>query len=264
MAAKRVPQTEEQKNARSAKSRAAYSASPELRAKAVESARRRYAEKREECLEAMKKYRSEHPRQQRESDRAYYRLHREEILKRSRPKDRARYAANREELQAKKREYMRARALRNPEEVAAKARAWREANAEKQRLKRVAIYAANREELKEKSRLWKERNPEKAWYKLYPEKKRADGRNRRAKERAAEGRHTAADVAHLLEAQRGICVGCAATLITKGKGKFHVDHIMPIILGGSNWPDNLQLLCPRCNMSKQSKHPDEWARLRSN
>ena len=41
-----------------------------------------------------------------------------------------------------------------------------------------------------------------------------------------------------------------------GKGKYHVDHRMPLSLGGSNYPDNLQLLCPTCNLSKSATHPD--------
>jgi hypothetical protein len=36
-------------------------------------------------------------------------------------------------------------------------------------------------------------------------------------------------------------------------GEFHVDHIIPRALGGADVEENLQLLCPRCNMRKSSR-----------
>lgn len=62
----------------------------------------------------------------------------------------------------------------------------------------------------------------------------------------------------MIDVQEGKCNSCFSYLVIEGKNNYHVDHIMPLVLGGSNWPDNLQLLCPRCNMKKGSKHPDEW------
>ncbi len=34
---------------------------------------------------------------------------------------------------------------------------------------------------------------------------------------------------------------------------------MPVIKGGTNWPDNLQLLCRPCNIAKAAKDPFVWA-----
>jgi 5-methylcytosine-specific restriction endonuclease McrA len=100
-----------------------------------------------------------------------------------------------------------------------------------------------------------------AWAKAHPEEKLAHVRNRHALKRSS-GTHTAADVTRLYDAQRGVCAGCEGVLVAKGRGKYHVDHVMPLILGGSNGPENLQLLCPPCNLSKGTQHPDAWARER--
>jgi hypothetical protein len=33
--------------------------------------------------------------------------------------------------------------------------------------------------------------------------------------------------------------------------KFHIDHIIPEIMGGSTQEKNLRLLCPKCNLSRK-------------
>jgi 5-methylcytosine-specific restriction endonuclease McrA len=82
----------------------------------------------------------------------------------------------------------------------------------------------------------------------------ANWRNRDALMRNAEGTHTAQDVKSIYDGQGGDCVYCGADL-SEG---YHVDHIMPLVLGGSNWPNNLQCLCPTCNLRKGGKHPEDW------
>jgi 5-methylcytosine-specific restriction endonuclease McrA len=126
----------------------------------------------------------------------------------------------------------------------------------------------HRERNRETTRLWRLKNPERVkalsrdWRDAHPVESALLTRKNYARRKRAPGRHTAADVRQLYEAQRGVCAACDAVLVAKGRGRYHVDHIMPIALGGSNWPENLQLLCPPCNMSKNAKHPDEWARRR--
>jgi hypothetical protein len=39
---------------------------------------------------------------------------------------------------------------------------------------------------------------------------------------------------------------------------WHVDHILPLALGGYHELANLQHLTPRDNLSKHAKHPDDW------
>lgn len=43
---------------------------------------------------------------------------------------------------------------------------------------------------------------------------------------------------------------------------YHIDHIMPLALGGSNTDDNIQLLRQRCNNQKCAKHPVDFMQSR--
>lgn len=74
--------------------------------------------------------------------------------------------------------------------------------------------------------------------------------------RGAEGCFSKSDIDRIYKMQSGRCAECRKNLSLN----YHVDHIMPLSLGGSNWPKNLQCLCPRCNLSKNAKHPLDWAR----
>ena len=66
-------------------------------------------------------------------------------------------------------------------------------------------------------------------------------------------------LASLFDSQLGCCANsyCGRSL----KDGCHVDHIMPLALGGNNDLRNLQFLCPNCNIRKSKLHPDEWERL---
>lgn len=63
-------------------------------------------------------------------------------------------------------------------------------------------------------------------------------------------------VKQLLSAQRGKCAACAKRL-----GRlFHLDHILPIALGGTGERTNFQILCATCNLKKAAKHPVDFMR----
>jgi 5-methylcytosine-specific restriction endonuclease McrA len=70
--------------------------------------------------------------------------------------------------------------------------------------------------------------------------------------RNAPGKFTADDITRLYEQQQGECVYCSVGL----SSGYHIDHIIPIAKGGTNYPDNIQLLCPKCNLKKNAKMPD--------
>jgi len=102
----------------------------------------------------------------------------------------------------------------------------------------------------------KERARNRARHRKNPEAKRSYVRKRRAAIRGAEGSHNADDIARLLTKQGNRCAYCRASL----KAGYEVDHIIPLSRGGSNWPSNLQCLCPTCNGRKWAKDPLDFAR----
>jgi 5-methylcytosine-specific restriction endonuclease McrA len=53
-------------------------------------------------------------------------------------------------------------------------------------------------------------------------------------------RKTGDDIKALLISQGGLCNACKCDISTS----YHVDHVIALARGGTNWPDNLQLLCP--------------------
>ena len=55
--------------------------------------------------------------------------------------------------------------------------------------------------------------------------------------------------------QEGVCIGCETHFPFR---VMDVDHILPRSRGGTDHPDNLQLLCSGCNRSKGSKTMSEW------
>lgn len=86
----------------------------------------------------------------------------------------------------------------------------------------------------------------------------AQSRTKKARRRNAPGRHTAADVQTIGDRQKWRCAWCAKPC----RDDYHVDHIVPLVKGGSNWPDNLCIACPPCNLSKKAKLPHEFAQAR--
>jgi len=95
----------------------------------------------------------------------------------------------------------------------------------------------------------------KRWEEKYPDKFYEVQRNSRSRRRGAEGKHTKKDVNQIYKLQFGKCINCKK----KMGNTFHVDHIIPISRGGSNYAKNLQILCPKCNLNKHAKDPIIWA-----
>lgn len=80
-------------------------------------------------------------------------------------------------------------------------------------------------------------------------------RRQKAIRRSVDGKFSIKEIRNLKETQRSKCINCFSSI----KDKYHVDHIIPIKLGGTNNIENIQLLCPTCNLSKGAKDPIYWA-----
>lgn len=172
----------------------------------------------------------------------------------------ARYQADPEGARREAAEY-RAKNIDKARESQRKAAARPEAK-ERQRLWKQE----NRERLRDLEKLRREKDPDRFrkryrdWVDRDPERASrihtALAHKRRCRIIEAGGSHTAADLRAILVAQGYSCAYCAANL---KRAKRHLDHIMPLALGGSNDRSNLQFTCPPCNLAKGAKHPVDFA-----
>lgn len=135
----------------------------------------------------------------------------------------------------------------DPAKKAARDKRWLDANIDEKLRRDRERHAANPYHRREYDKRWQAANPERV---------RAKTHNRRSRKLSAEGSHTGDDIQRLRKSQRGKCANCGTSL----QPGYHIDHIVPLIAGGSNWPSNLQLLCPPCNQRKSDADPIEWAR----
>ena len=129
-----------------------------------------------------------------------------------------------------------------------KARAWKKANKDKVRANRA---------------LWIKNNPERfdaimrkarnVWKKRHPGALLADSAKRRAMKRNAKGSFSEPEILLLFKRQNGRCAHpwCREQL----KKGYHRDHVTALSAGGSNFIENIQLLCALCNTRKGAKDP---------
>lgn len=96
------------------------------------------------------------------------------------------------------------------------------------------------------------------WEVSHPEESRSRVRNRSARKRNALGSHTAKEVENLAVKQNHKCANPACKISIRKS--YHVDHIVSLAKGGTNFIRNIQLLCPPCNRRKAAKDPIDWAR----
>lgn len=97
----------------------------------------------------------------------------------------------------------------------------------------------------------------KEWGRKNPEKIRMNDRIQKQRRRAG-GSLLACDVTVIVRRQKWKCA--EPTCGTSIKMGYHMDHIMPVALGGKTEKNNMQALCPSCNHRKSAKHPIDWAK----
>jgi hypothetical protein len=176
-------------------------------------------------------------------------------------RDAAYYAANRQRSKTNGLAWQRA----NPDKRKAHRDAWIAKNPDKERARKAAWQSANHKNANAAARRYRSANPDKvkasqaAWHAENPMAKRIIDQNRRARKRAAGGKLSPGLASKLFKLQRGKCAcGCKQPL----GDDYHMDHRMPIALGGSNTDDNIQLLRSICNQKKHAKHPTDFMQER--
>lgn len=83
-------------------------------------------------------------------------------------------------------------------------------------------------------------------------RKRLHVKTRRANRRGASGKYTQAQWDKLVLMHDGRCAKCGE------KGPLTADHIIPVVLGGSNLITNIQPLCSICNSKKQAVYIKDY------
>ena len=158
-------------------------------------------------------------------------------------------AANIVKIKAKQAIYNAANKVR----ISIRSAHYAEVNKEKVKATKAKWVAANREKVKTYGAaygvVWRAANREVC---------RAYVQNRRARQLAAGGALSKLLSTKLFNLQRGKCACCGEPLGTN----YHMDHIMPLVLGGANTDDNMQLLRATCNHQKSAKHPIDFMQQR--
>jgi hypothetical protein len=153
-----------------------------------------------------------------------------------RAQERARYAQNPQKHIEKSQRYY----WKNPELARAKSNRWYHVSYTKPEVRQRA---------QDRTRQWAKDNPEKA---------RANAQVSKARRRGigAEGLHTGDDIKRIMKDQKGRCAYCRKKV---GK-EYHIDHIIPLAKGGTNFARNIQITCAKCNMEKHARDPIDHAR----
>lgn len=150
---------------------------------------------------------------------------------------------------------------RNRSEMNAQCRKWYQENKERSQATTRLWTANNSQRVREVSAIWRANNLEqykdvaREWRMKNHQRRAALQNNRRAREISAPGKFTLQDVQAILIAQNFHCSYCNAT------SKLHIDHVIPLSRGGTNWPWNLQWLCAHHNSSKGAKTDAEYRRI---
>lgn len=136
-------------------------------------------------------------------------------------------------------------AKQNQEKKNEISRKWNELNRHQKREINAVYRAIKNEEIKQKRKAQRQKDPS---------IERIKAAMRKALKLGNGGSLSKNIVQLLLAKQEGLCACCQQPL----NGSFHLDHIMPLSLGGRNDDSNVQLLLPRCNLQKFVSPPEKF------
>lgn len=148
----------------------------------------------------------------------------------------------------------------NPEKVRASNRAWVARNPDKRKDSSRKYYETHREKIREYSRMYscKNRDKENTKTREWRRKNRAKALEYKHRRRGFlenngywESQQWDKLLAHY--APYGQCLACGQT-----SGTLTVDHVVPLCIGGTNDPFNLQCLCKSCNSQKPKRIPVDY------
>lgn len=159
---------------------------------------------------------------------------------------------------------IRAYQQKNKEKVNLASAKYRAKNVDKCRAAVAKSTRANPEKRRASIAAWMLKNKARkaatnaAWQAANPGRHNIVEQNRRAQKKMAGGKLTRDLSTKLFKLQRGKCPCCKKPL----GNDFHLDHKMPLALGGANTDDNMQLLRATCNLQKSKKHPVDFMQQR--
>lgn len=193
-----------------------------------------------------------------ESKRRYYERNKQKVIESSK----AWKAANKDKVAAGAKVYRDS----HKKEMKALQDAWAAKFPEKRREIARRYYARNPEKCRAKAKLYYSMFNEKATesrnkYRAKPEYRAIDQNSqirRRSRISMSDGSLSCGIVEKLLSAQKSKCACCGELL----GDDYHLDHIMPLALGGAHEDKNIQLLHSRCNLQKHAKHPVDFMQQR--
>lgn len=207
------------------------------------------------CIECVKKHRVKN----KDAIRAGIAAWKANNKERTKATDAAYRAANSEKERAR----VAAWAAANKGRRSATNAAWAAANKDRKNATNAAWVASNKDRVRATVAAWAIANKDrrrangKAWREANPEAGRVKTANYRASKRANGGKLSNGLAAKLFKLQRGKCACCGVKLTVN-----HMDHRIPVALGGPNEDWNMQLLCAPCNLSKGAKHPVDFMQQR--
>lgn len=153
-------------------------------------------------------------------------------------------------------------AANNPEKVKENNAKWYSVNSEKAKSYSANWRSANKDRVIANRAKYYSENQQKhkisvaKWSAKHPDYNRIKCSNYRARKNVGK---LSKDIAErLFKLQRGKCACCMKPL----GDDYHLDHIMPLALGGTNTDDNIQLLRASCNNHKRAKHPIDFMQQR--